>query len=121
MESNGKSNVSPAIMANQKKLGSRLFTNPEDQEKLEYVPVADANLLKDLMQTPDAPTVSKMDYIDGGNKPMLFLKWLVRQVYSYALLAFGAFVLTLVLIVAFAGVAFGWQAGSILATLVFGG
>ena len=100
---------------------SRLFTGLEVGERKSIATGADVSLYQDMPQTPDAPTVSKMDSTNGGNKSMLFMKWLVKQVYSYALLTFGAFILTLVLIVAFAGVAFGWQAGSILANLIFGG
>ena len=102
MESNGKSNVHPVIAASQKRIASRLFAGTEEEGKLEYVPVVDRNLISDLMATQDVPTASKMDSINGGRNPMQYLKWIVRQIYTYGLLLIGALFLAAVAVTIFA-------------------
>ena len=101
--------------------GSILFTDLEARANVGFVADVDKTLLNASMVTPDVPSVSKMDSINGGKRSMLYLKWIARQVYSYALLALGALLLTAVSIALFAGVAFGWQLGLTLAAWAFGG
>ncbi len=119
MESNGKDNVRPVTTVKQP---SRIFTNSKVvKESLGDAAVVVSPLSNDSTETPDVPTASKMDSINGGRNPMTYLKWIVRQIYTYGLLLIGVIFLSAVAVAILAGVSFGWQLGLMLAAWVFGG